>query len=773
FSVTSTGNITSTGGALVVMNGNGAFSYDPRNAAALQELGQGETLVDTFNYTVSDATGSSVGLVQVTVTGANDAPVISVGAGDAISGNVTESDAGNLTVSDTLTVTDIDRTDIVLADVQGVVASGVTAGLTSDNTALRAMLGLSPGTVIGNTATSGTLTWTFDSNTETFDYLGQGESLVLTYTVRVTDDSGAGNNTANQTVTVTVTGSNDAPVISVGAGDAISGTVAETNAGNLTVSDTLTVTDLDRTDIVTPSVVSVVASGVTAGLGSDNAALLAMLGVSPGTVIGNAATSGTLTWTFNSGTENFNYLGQGESLVLTYTVRVTDDSGAGNNTANQAVTVTVTGTNDAPIISIGSGDSATGTVAETNAGNLAVSDTLTVTDLDRTDIVSSSVTGVVASGTTTGLGSDNAALLAMFGVSPGTVIGNAATGGALTWTFDSGAENFNYLAQGESLVLTYTVQVADDSGAGNSTANQTVTVTVTGTNDAPVITIGGGDSTSGNVTETDAGNLSTSGTLTVTDLDLSNTVSASVVSVTPTGDAGGIGNATLQGLLSVNAGDVIGSASTTGTITWTFDSGLQTFDHLAQGEVLTLAYTVRATDSSGGTGNQTVTVTVTGSNDAPVANDDTVSVNNLQTNAVLNVVTGASPAGVVADTDVDGDTLTIVAFGPDAGNLTAVGGTVVLASGATITLSGNNAISYNAQAGFGNLAPGNSAADSFVYQVSDGNGGLDVATVNLTIVTNLPPNAVTDNYGPVSEDATLSIPAVSGVLANDSDDESD
>ena len=66
-----------------------------------------------------------------------------------------------------------------------------------------------------------------------------------------------------------------------------------------------------------------------------------------------------------SGSEAFNYLDDGESLTLTYTVRATDDSTAYDD---QTVTITITGTNDAPVISVGARDSAAKTIAETNAG---------------------------------------------------------------------------------------------------------------------------------------------------------------------------------------------------------------------------------------------------------------------------------------------------------------------------------------------------------------------------------------------------------------------
>ena len=69
-------------------------------------------------------------------------------------------------------------------------------------------------------------------------------------------------------------------MITVQTDDAATAGVTETNVG-LRVSDTLTVTEVDLTDEIDLSVVSVVASGTTTGLGPSNAALKAMLSVSP------------------------------------------------------------------------------------------------------------------------------------------------------------------------------------------------------------------------------------------------------------------------------------------------------------------------------------------------------------------------------------------------------------------------------------------------------------------------------------------------------------
>jgi VCBS repeat-containing protein len=71
------GTVTSTIGARVVLNADGSFSYDPRSTVRLQELRAGETIVDSFTYTIGDELGgtSNIASVAITVTGVNDAPV--------------------------------------------------------------------------------------------------------------------------------------------------------------------------------------------------------------------------------------------------------------------------------------------------------------------------------------------------------------------------------------------------------------------------------------------------------------------------------------------------------------------------------------------------------------------------------------------------------------------------------------------------------------------------------------------------------------------------
>ena len=67
---------TSTKGARVTVNSDGAYTYDPTESTALQALSAGQTDTDTFSYTVSDGHGGvDTATVAITVTGLDDTTV--------------------------------------------------------------------------------------------------------------------------------------------------------------------------------------------------------------------------------------------------------------------------------------------------------------------------------------------------------------------------------------------------------------------------------------------------------------------------------------------------------------------------------------------------------------------------------------------------------------------------------------------------------------------------------------------------------------------------
>jgi len=325
-------------------------------------------------------------------------------------------------------------------------------------------------------------------------------------------------------------------------------------------------------------------------------------------------------------------VGQTLTEVFTYTVKDSD-----NLTDTASLTITITGTNDTPVITVESGDSAAETLAETNAG-LTTGGTLSVEDLDVSNVVNVAVSSVVESGTVSGI--DNMTLLGMLTAGTNPIINNVSTTGTINWAFDSGLEAFDYLAVSESLVLTYTLTVTDSQSA---TDTQTVVITITGTNDTPVITVESGDSAAETLAETNAG-LTTGGTLSVEDLDVSNVVNVAVSSVVESGTVSGIDNMTLLGMLTAGTNPIINNVSTTGTINWAFDSGLEAFDYLAVSESLVLTYTLTVTDSQSATDTQTVVITITGTNDTP-----TITVNNAS--VTFNEGSTATNSGTFGDLD--------------------------------------------------------------------------------------------------------------------------
>jgi len=84
-----------------------------------------------------------------------------------------------------------------------------------------------------------------------------------------------------QEIVITINGSNDAPVLSVETGDITTASLTEANA-TLSISDTVTVIDVDLTDLVTSSVVSVVENTVQVddGTAQDTQEIVITIGVS-------------------------------------------------------------------------------------------------------------------------------------------------------------------------------------------------------------------------------------------------------------------------------------------------------------------------------------------------------------------------------------------------------------------------------------------------------------------------------------------------------------
>ena len=414
--------------------GYNASSLSMGFKAQLQSLAVGESLIDSFTYAIRLGNGTlSWATAQVQFSGTNDAPVISGTVNNAA--DLVQEDS-DLSATGTLTSADIDNGATAIWTIKGN-ASGSYGSLA----------------LTGN---SGVWTYNLANGTNgvagAVQSLAAGETVTDTFTVRVTDDQGAFD---DQTVTITITGTNDAASITGTATGTAQEDVMLTATGSLTVSDI----DTGEAEVVPQT---------------NSAGIYGSFTITA---------AGAWTYTLANGTNGVasavQSLTAGQIVTDSFTVASEDGSDT------ETVTITITGTNDAPNIQVVITDSATSTLLETNAG-LTSTGTLTVTDVDLTNTVSSSVTTVFTSGITSGIGLTNGQLLAMFSVTPNTGLA-ADTGNThnLTWNLNSGTQAFDYLAAGQSLTLTYTVQSTDNNAASDT---QTVTVTINGTDDnhAPV-----------------------------------------------------------------------------------------------------------------------------------------------------------------------------------------------------------------------------------------------------------------------------------------------
>jgi len=149
-------------------------------------------------------------------------------------------------------------------------------------------------------------------------------------------------------------------------------------------------------------------------------------------------------------------------------------------------------------------------------------------------------------------------------------------------------------------------------------------------------------------------------------------------------------------------------------------------------------------DGNGGSDTATVNVTVNNVNDAPDAVNDTATVDEDSADNVIDVLAN--------DSDADGDALTIT--------------NVTNPPHGTASIDGSQ-IRYTPDANYPN--PADSGLDSFDYTVSDGNGGTDTVTVNVTVNNT--------NDAPVAVDDARTMPARSAlridVVANDFDVDGD
>ena len=375
-------------------------------------------------------------------------------------------------------------------------------------------------------APDGTYTYTIDNADPDTNGLALGETRTETFTVYVSDGRGG---LTTQEITVTLTGTNDRPELSIA--NAAQGIHEDTASvgGTFAVQDPDSDSGQNQTFHIEGGSNTPAADGTSPSDGSHSAtgSTDATFTTDYGKLTLDPAT-GQWTYALNNASDKVQQLNAGETKVETFEVTVTDEHGA---TSTQTITVTITGTNDIPVIDTdqsnfhldfkeqgvyqpsengdgntpttpggtGEGQHQTGTLSgrifasDADKENGAGSTEHDVNKLNfHVEHAGSSLTDGGASTTVTGTGT------------PGTgdiVYAYTSAYGTLTFRADgsyeytlnnknpgeAGADGnaVNNLALGQTVTETFTVYVTD--AQTDRSVPQTITVTINGTNDVPTL----------------------------------------------------------------------------------------------------------------------------------------------------------------------------------------------------------------------------------------------------------------------------------------------
>jgi len=373
-------------------------------------------------------------------------------------------------------------------------------------------------------------------------------------------------------------------------------------------------------------------------------------------------------------------------------------------------------------------------------------------DSDADDSASITVTAIKTGGE--GLGASTSVSAGSSYNSNGTTItgtyGTLTLGADGTYTYVADQSAADDLDAGDTVTDVFTYTISD----GTATDTATLTITVTGVNDAPVarndegvivedgtLTVNNSDnanvSGSYDATGEHSGDVlhTSSGSHTDSDVDDDDTASL-VVSSIRTGSSEGNGTAgTVGQALTGTYGELTLNANGS----YTYVANQSAADELDSGDSATDVFNYTVSDGNGGTDIATITITILGANDTPVAVDDTDSVNVDETTTATD---GSANDVLTDDTDADDSaSLTVTAIQPSGGSSSNVSagssynssGTEVTGTYGTLTIGADGSYTYVAdQDAADNISAGSSETDVFTYTVSDGTS-TDTATLTITI----------------------------------------
>ena len=385
------------------------------------------------------------------------------------------------------------------------------------------------------------------------------------------------------------------------------------------------------------------------------------------------APDGTYTYTIDNADPDTNGLALGETRTETFTVYVSDGRGG---LTTQEITVTLTGTNERPELSIANAAQGIHEDTASVGGTFAVQDPDSDSGQNQTFHIEGGSNTPAADGTSPSDGSHSAtgSTDATFTTDYGKLTLDPATG-QWTYALNNASDKVQQLNAGETKVETFEVTVTDEHGA---TSTQTITVTITGTNDIPVIDTdqsnfhldfkeqgvyqpsengdGNTPTTPGGTGEGQHQTGTLSGRIFASDADKENGAGSTEHDVNKLNfhveHAGssltdGGASTTVTGTGTPGTGDVVYAyTSAYGTLTFRADGSYEytlnnknpgeagadgnAVNNLALGQTVTETFTVYVTDAQTGRSvPQTITVTINGTNDVPTLDLSNDNLNDL------------------------------------------------------------------------------------------------------------------------------------------------
>ncbi|USZ51647.1 VCBS domain-containing protein [Halomonas sp. DN3] len=711
-------------------NGDGTWSYrvDADNAE-VQALTQGETLTETFSYTVSDDEGdTSTATLTITITGNDDdVPTIEIPDGnepensqpgdpESVAGDhsVVEGSGATTPVSTMTVAAEAGITSVTLTDKDGKAENIMGAQEGDDSTHVTIVGDHGSVTVTNFDAASGEITYNYTENGLRADHSGS-DPVLDSFALTVTDNEGDSSSAAlevNVLDTVPLA-EDDAARVGEDSGSPVIGNVLEN--------------DLSRAD------------GLRFEGFNDTSAKY-----------GTFTDNGDGTWSYSVNTVNaaVQALDDGEHLVETFSYTVKDTDG---DVSTATLTVLIDGSTDGDpnvVIQDSDGDLSVGDNSVVEGSGETVSGAMLLT------ATAGIATATIAGSDITGATSDNPVVIE---TDQGKLEITGFDSGVVEYRYTDNSQRADHDAGDGSVVDRFEVVVTDTAGESNS---DSLDISILDTEPEA---------------EDDTAALGE---------DADTAISGDVL----TNDTAGADPMSFDSFSDADTARY-GTFTDNGDGTWSYrvDADNAEVQALTQGETLTETFSYTVSDNDGDSSTATLTITITGNDDdvptieipdgngpdgsdpddpASVAGDHSV-VEASGDKTPVSTMTVAADAGItsVTLTDKDGKAENIMGAqeGDDSTHVTIVGdhGSVTVTD--YDAASGKITYFYTENGLRADHSGSDPVLDSFALTVTDNEGDSSSAALEINILDTVP--LAEDDAARVGEDSGS--PVIGNVLEND------